>query len=396
MLRFPGLDGLRGWLAWMVVLDHVAVFTHLGQPWVSQDAAQLVGRLAVMIFIILSGFVIAHLVVEQDEPYRLYLARRTLRIYPIYMLALIVSIGTTFLTFRTFLLPDGTVDPAAMAILRYPEPGVLQFDWAALRTNAYFAHLALHLTMMHGVFAQSFLPNSEFMFLSPAWSLSLEFQFYLVAPFVIRAAARKFGSIGMVLLTLLLFVLYSLKLFGWWGLPSFLPGASLFFAVGIASRLLITGKPWRLSAWPAASVALLATGFLVAGEWRLPVVVWIVFLAALRIGAGRGRFSGPIGRVFEVLFDSRLATHLGKASYSTYLLHFPLLQLAMYVAVRILALTPTAAAFFVAAGTLLSTWALSQATYRFIERPFIQRGKRLRDPAAQAAGASSLTPGPRA
>ncbi len=384
MLKFPGLEGLRGWLAWMVVFNHVAVFTGLGAPWVSTDQAQLAGKLAVTIFIILSGFVITHLVVEKDEPYGLYLARRALRIYPIYLVALLMGIGATFLTFRTFLTPDGTVDPIATATLRYPELGVLLFDRAALLTNAYFAHLALHLTMLHGAFAQSFLPNSGFMFLSPAWSLSLEWQFYLVAPFVIRAATHKIAAVGLVLLALFLFVLYSLKVFGAWGVPSFLPGASLHFAIGIASRLLITGKPWRFSAWSAASVALLAVGFLVVGEWRLPVEIWLAFLAASLYQVRGGKFSGPLGRLFRALFESRLARYLGEASYSTYLLHLPLLQIAMYIAVRGLALAPAAAPLFVAASTLLSTWVLSQLTYRFVERPFIERGKRLRDKDAPA------------
>ncbi len=50
----------------------------------------------------------------------------------------------------------------------------------------------------------------------------------------------------------------------------------------------------------------------------------------------------------------------------------------MWVAVRVLALAPAAATLFVAVATLVSTWALSQLTYRFVELPFITRGKRLR------------------
>ena len=197
MMKFPGLDGLRGWLAWVVVLDHIAFFTGLGAPWISRDEAQLAGAVAVMIFIILSGFVITHLVIEKAEPYGLYLARRALRIYPVYLVALFMGIGATFLTFKTFLTPDGALDPAAMSIIQYPETGVLMFDRAAAYSSAYFAHLALHLTMLHGAISQAFLPHSQLMFLSPAWSLSLEWQFYLVAPFIVRAAAHKLGSIGV-------------------------------------------------------------------------------------------------------------------------------------------------------------------------------------------------------
>jgi peptidoglycan/LPS O-acetylase OafA/YrhL len=54
------------------------------------------------------------------------------------------------------------------------------------------------------------------------------------------------------------------------------------------------------------------------------------------------------------------------------------MQIAMYLAVRVLSLAPLAAAVFVALGTLVSTWAVSQLTWRFVELPFIAQGKRLR------------------
>jgi peptidoglycan/LPS O-acetylase OafA/YrhL len=332
------------------------------------------GGLAVMIFIILSGFVITHLIVTQEEPYRVYIARRALRIYPIYLLALLLGIGTTFLTFKTFLGADGSPDPAALAIIDYPQINNLLLDRVQVHGPAYFLHLLSHLSMLHGVFASTFLRNSEFMFLAPAWSLSLEWQFYLVAPLVIWSATRKLPSLVLVGATLSLFFLYSRNLFGWWALPSFLPGASIYFAAGIASRLLVTRKQFRFSWWAGA---ILAVGFVVLDGWQLPVEVWIVFLAASLWQVRGGRFSGPSGRVFRLLFESRPATHLGEASYSTYLLHFPILQLAMYIAVRGLTLTPMAATTFVAVTTLLSTYVLSQLTHRFVERPFMALGKRI-------------------
>ena len=389
MIRFPGLDGLRGWLAWTVVLHHIAFFSGLGAPWLPTNLVLEAGGLAVMIFIVLSGFVITHLIVERHEPYGLYLARRALRIYPIYLFALLLGVATTFLTFRTFLAPDGTLDAAAMAIIRYPQVDNFLVDHAMLQGNAFYTHLVLHLTMMHGLFAGNFVPDAEFMFLSPAWSLSLEWQFYLVAPAVIWAARRKIPALVLAAASLFLFYLYGHQFFGWWALPSFLPGAGLYFAVGIACRLLMTPERSRFS-W--IIVAILALGFVLLEGWRLPVEVWLVFLAASLYRDRAGRFSKPVGRVVGALFESPLARHLGEASYSTYLLHFPLLQLAMYVAVRGLALTPMAATVFVTLATLLSTYALSQLTWRVIERPFIALGKRLgsKDSSSETAVAGTV------
>ena len=378
MIRFEGLDGLRGWLAWTVVLHHVLFFTGLGAPWLPTGLVLQAGFLAVMVFIIVSGFVITHLVLEKDEPYRLYIARRALRIYPIYLLALLLGVAATFLAFRTFLTPEGVPDPSALATLPYPQVANLAYDNATLHSGAYLTHLVLHLTMLHGLFAQTFLPDAEFMFLAPAWSLSLEWQFYLVAPFVVRAARNKLLAIGLVAATFALTWLYGHKVFGGWGLPSFLPGACLYFAVGIATRLLIPRDGFRFSWQAAVAPALLAIGFIAMGAWRLPVWVWLAFIAASLAASRGGRLGEPVRRIVQALFESRLATHLGKASYSTYLVHYPLMQIAMYLAVRVLALSPPAAAVFVAVGTLVSTWALSQLTWRFVEQPFIAHGKRLR------------------
>ena len=389
MIRFEGFDGLRGWLAWMVVLHHVLFFTGLGAPWLPTRLVMQAGILAVFVFVILSGFVITHLVVEKNEPYGLYIARRAYRLYPIYLFTLLLGIVTTFLAFRTFLTPDGAPDPSALATIPYPQVINLAFQNATLRGGTYITHLALHLTMLHGVFAQSFLPDAAIMFLAPAWSLSLEWQFYLVAPFVVRAARRRLLAVGLVAATLVLTWLCDQKVFGWWGMPSFLPAVSLYFAIGIASRLLLPRERLRLSWAAAAAPALLAIGFIALGAWRLPAEVWLVFLAAALVASRGGRLGEPVRRVFQVLFESRLASHLGRASYSTYLVHFPLMQIAMYLAVRVLSLAPPAAAMFVALSTLVSTWVVSQLTWRFVELPFIAQGKRL--PRKDSPSASPVT-----
>ena len=80
-------------------------------------------------------------------------------------------------------------------------------EYAGLWKNAAY-HIPLHLTLLHGVVPEKLLPSSATAFLGPAWSLSLEWQFYLIAPLwfglaVSNSGWKRFlmvaGCIGVIL-----------------------------------------------------------------------------------------------------------------------------------------------------------------------------------------------------
>lgn len=52
-------------------------------------------------------------------------------------------------------------------------------------------HALAHLFMMHGAVPNDVLPHSEYAFNMPAWSISLEWQFYLVAPLFIFVLLKQ-------------------------------------------------------------------------------------------------------------------------------------------------------------------------------------------------------------
>src|ERR1700727_1396258 len=94
MMRFPALEGLRGWLAWMVVLCHIAfcadVYAKGWGPIIERG-----GTVAVMVFMIMSGFVITHLISERHEPYRIYIFRRFMRLFPLFAVTCVVGFFAT-------------------------------------------------------------------------------------------------------------------------------------------------------------------------------------------------------------------------------------------------------------------------------------------------------------
>src|SRR6267142_3186556 len=154
--HLPELDIARAALAWWVVGCHTII--NSGVPWNGGsgfiEKTMLQASWAVNGFLILSGFVIAKLIIEKGESYRAYLTRRFFRLYPVFIICLIPSI---FLFERQ---PIG---------------------W-------FLSSLATHLSLLHGIVPESWsigpVGNECFAasILPPAWSISLEWQYYLIAP----------------------------------------------------------------------------------------------------------------------------------------------------------------------------------------------------------------------
>ncbi|WP_172173853.1 acyltransferase family protein [Paraburkholderia elongata] len=366
MKKFGGIDGLRGWLAWAVVASHVILFT--GTAAVVPRAyriTQFLADNAVLLFVIISGFVITHLLISRRERYALYIKRRALRLYPVYIVALAVGIIGTYLAFNTFLAqPWGPLSPpiARMASQR-----------AELVGGHLIAHLIAHLTLLHGAIPNNVLFESQYMFLAPAWSLSLEWQFYLVAPFVIAAALDRRWRWALGAMALAFFELYIHGRLGSFVLPSFLPGAVWYFATGIVSRIAM--QP-RRRGWVAAGCMLV-----VFVAWRgvgaaLPMFIWAIFVA-LMLASG-----GPARRIFAALFESRIARWFGDHSYPTYLIHVPLVQIGTWVAVTQMHLSPLRTLAGVAPVTVVLVAGAAMLLRRYIEEPGMALGKRLSQPSS--------------
>lgn len=156
--RFHFLDALRGLAAGGVVLHHlffssvmVTVYQGTSPSWV-RDLFQ-VGAHGVEIFFVLSGFVIAHSLRNNDlslASLGRFILRRQVRLDPPYWAALVF--GLVALWARNHL------------------PGVLRQPMPSAR------ELALNATYLHELFR---LPK-EAVVLEVAWTLCLEIQFYLL------------------------------------------------------------------------------------------------------------------------------------------------------------------------------------------------------------------------
>jgi peptidoglycan/LPS O-acetylase OafA/YrhL len=361
--NIAAIEGLRGWLAWWVVLGHVMQLT--GVPfWMPAGLAGLLsqGGQAVNVFIVVSGFVITHLLLSRQEPYAPYLIRRFMRIAPVY--------------FGCLALAWLNVDAMRLTFVDLPYAQFRDFD--ALRyqslSEAPSLHLLAHATLLHGLLPDNAWP----LFLSttilgPAWSLSLEWQFYLVAPLLVGCVrTRSARLVAVVAMT-------AAGLLSHWWLPGYeLPSLLLvslhWFALGIGTRLAmayITPGRWSaLAVW----LPLLAVGLLLRSKEALIWSLWVVF-ALHETGLVR---AGPAWqRLARALATNRLVLLAGRCSYATYLVHMPLIAIVVSLWHTHLGIASRADMQAAVLTALLLVALLSPLMYRWIEKPGIRWGAAL-------------------
>jgi peptidoglycan/LPS O-acetylase OafA/YrhL len=242
--------------------------------------------------------------------------------------------------------------------------------------------------MLHGVVPNEALHHSAEAILPPAWSISVEWQFYLLAPLLFAFATRPNWKATLVMALLIaLRVLHDAGRLGMLfpGLPraltfdmnAFLPLKLEFFAVGAASyalwRWLTRRASLRVPSW--VYVALLLA-VLASGLWSPALALWMMAFALI-VRSNFGTHS-RIAHASAGLLNRPMAQFLGRISYSVYLLHLPVIVLVRYLS---RADSPGSASIqfqivLVIASlglTILGAWLLHVT----VEKPMIQLGKRL-------------------
>jgi peptidoglycan/LPS O-acetylase OafA/YrhL len=169
---FPNLNGIRFLAAFLVIIHHIEQIKSLlglNSRW-DNPFVKLIGPLGVILFFVLSGFLITYLLlVEENQTKTIavksFYIRRILRIWPVYYLL----IGLSFFLF------------SRISILNLGE-------WS----EHIFDNLALKLIMFI-----LFLPNLALILFSPipyasqTWSVGVEEQFYLIWPVLMKKVKNK-------------------------------------------------------------------------------------------------------------------------------------------------------------------------------------------------------------
>jgi len=282
----PELQGLRGLAVLGVIFYHC--HPRLEGTWLYYGS--LWGWAGVNLFFVLSGFLITSILLEaRNRPnyFRNFYARRALRIWPVYLLVLIVCYANA---------------PWFIG------PGV----WDAVKTAPWWAYLLFLQNLFHLT-----LPPA----LGQTWSLAIEEQYYFVWAPVVRFLRRPW-----MLATLLVAILIAcplLRMHHFWWLN---PTHTVIHLDGIAiGSLLAVGLytlQWKRHIWLALGFTLLVAGTAAAATIAGGTAFLDSALAAVFAGAVLSCIAstGAHNPLNAALRRGPLAFY-GRISYGLYMIH---------------------------------------------------------------------------
>ena len=310
------IDAMRFVAAMLVVLFHL-----LGPPYFSGYVA-LPAREAVVVFFVISGFVIAYVADTKEREWRSYVASRMARLYSVVLPAIVLTAVLYAIGSR---LTAGIYEDYS-----YP--------WARLLVSLLFMNQSWNLTVAS-------LNNGPF------WSLCYEFWYYVV--FGAAIFARYPWNIAGVVLAAAVAGPRIALLFPLWLIgaitysickrrspPNSVVGRTLFLvALGYLFHLAWSGTPFgplssRFANHLVDGYLVLSGGYrvFIGGDWRFPddffLGLWVALTIYL-VPAWSGFRAIPAWPVKTIRF-------LASFTFSLYLYHAPLLVFLYAISLRYL------------------------------------------------------------
>ncbi len=337
----PEIDGLRAVAVIPVVLFHAGFKQFAG------------GFLGVDIFFVISGYLITTLIVQEIEESTFSLKgfyeRRARRILPA---LLVVMASTTFVGYF-LLMPD-----------EYKNLGQ-----SLVATTLFSNNILLGLTSGYWDLASEFKP------LLHTWSLGVEEQFYLIFPILMLVISKYCRTRVIWVITILAVTSY----------------ITFYLINTISPRwafYILPGRAWELLIGSIAAFIVLRDSKQAVALCRTPLTTYTGLLATIFAiamytpegnGIGQYNIAITIGTMLIIvgtasssklkdLLSSRAFVSVGLISYSLYLWHQPI-----YSFVRALSSSRPDAVDYVAALGL--AFLLSVATWKYVEKPFREKGR---------------------
>ncbi|WP_267813794.1 acyltransferase family protein [Pseudomonas sp. RtIB026] len=291
--KLSALTSLRFFGALLVFVSHLNFLRQSDSLVVSDFYSGYLyeGYIGVTFFFVLSGFILAYANHGRVFSYSEYLFSRLARIYPLHLLTLLLSI-----------------------------PVLVAVGGGSSSVSKYVSALLLNVSLFQALIAKA---SVYFSFNAPSWSLSVEFFFYLLFPFLISFSTRVLVSV--VVFVVLLKVVLALLVGG--ALEHFLfyifpPLRLADFLVGILLFRLYVGGPvytFRQASFCQALSLFVLVAFFSLGQY-IPQshrfdIYYLLPMACLVFS-----FAHQQGVLAQAI-SSRLLVLLGEASFAFYLVH---------------------------------------------------------------------------
>lgn len=294
------------------------------------------GYIGVDIFLVLSGFLMMKVLVEKKQSIKVFYLMRIKRIFP--TLAFIVIV-CSFISLFIFLkdIQYNFIYQAISSIFFYSN----FFFW--ISTQNYFGIQSFYQPLLH------------------TWSLSLEFQFYLLIPFI-YVLIKKYHKNYIIILLFLIFVSTFLSY-------DFIGRSQSFYLL-----------PYRLNEFLIGSLLFFLKRS-TSKNFFCDIIFYLILVLIVYLGFTYNQNNFPGLKSFLVsllvfiflyfnnyryafaLINNRLMQHLGKISYSLFLLHWPLIVFVNYFVIRELSIYEK---FFL----FILIIFLSNLLYNFVEYKF--------------------------
>ncbi|WP_416985062.1 acyltransferase family protein [Streptomyces sp. T028] len=301
--QLRGLDGLRGLAALYVVLFHCWLYTFPGYPNSSAPGwldGLMFGRLAVVFFLVLSGFSLAISPARQgwrSGGVASYLRRRAWRILPPYWAALVMS-----LIISSFVVPASHFGPPTGESI-----------------------------VVYGLVAQDIFtaptPNGAF------WSIGVEAELYLLFPLLLFVRRRFSAAVLVACVTLPVVArgLMAPDASPVEGANQLTPHLAPVFVAGMIGAGIVVASdrvrrlPWGWFAVLAA-MPVLALGVVRGSVWTVNHYFWVDIAIAPAMTMLIAAVATGRSAVLTRILTSRPLQGLGGFSYSLYLIHLPLVM----------------------------------------------------------------------
>lgn len=348
--KYEYIDSLRGIAVLTVMIVHIAFIGEISKIFDFLPDTILAfinnGQHGVQLFFVVSAFtlMLSHQN-RQSEPHatRNFFIRRLCRITPMYYLAIL------FFTFVFLGIASGNL------------------YWESIHKKALISSL---------LYLNGFLPDSINNYVPGGWTISVEFTFYAMLPFLCKVIKNINQAISFVLISLLFGTGLNLLLAGTMFDTNNFLGLYIFnqlptFALGILAYFIVTEKSIKIK--PITLLYITVTIYIFcyvsASIYFLISLVYFFLLLVLCYKPYK-------------LFSNKFFAFVGKRSFSMYLVHFMVIEIFNMTGFGYLfkinnTITAYTSYLLGYIALFIASLIISMATYKFIELPGQNLGRKL-------------------